>query len=329
MFNKSISFKLEDISTYRSELMGWAILWIMALHFTFTQIKPIGFIAQYGFAGVDIFMLVSGLGLYYSLDNNHQIGTYYQKRVVRIFPTYYLIGIIPSTFLLNDNFTTYLFRYTTLGYWIGAPYEEWYVPAIIFLYIIAPFIKKAFDYQLFAFITFLTIATLLSAYYLIDKTLLDRIHFFLLYRIPAFILGMACAYWIKNKETHNYFLWLLAGGIPFFIIFFPRHHEFYNYKYFSLLFLMPFFTISFVLLSKSLRFLTPIISMIGKASLEIYLIQHIFFYAKITGIMPINSNLHDTISILLIIGCSILGLLLHWLFNNIGINKLSKIKNNG
>lgn len=63
-----ILFSLQDISKYRSELMGWAIIWIMMLHFRFIHIKPLGFLAQYGFAGVDIFMLVSGFGLYYSLE---------------------------------------------------------------------------------------------------------------------------------------------------------------------------------------------------------------------------------------------------------------------
>ena len=55
-----ILFSLQDISKYRSELM--------MLHFRFIHIKPLGFLAQYGFAGVDIFMLVSGFGLYYSLE---------------------------------------------------------------------------------------------------------------------------------------------------------------------------------------------------------------------------------------------------------------------
>jgi peptidoglycan/LPS O-acetylase OafA/YrhL len=64
----NFKFEVKDISTYRSELMGWAILWIMMLHFTFTQIKPLGFVAQYGFAGVEIFMLVSGFGLFFSLE---------------------------------------------------------------------------------------------------------------------------------------------------------------------------------------------------------------------------------------------------------------------
>ena len=65
-------FELKDISNYRSELMGWAIVWVMMLHFSFNQIKPLGFIAQYGFAGVEIFMMVSGLGLYFALDKKQR-----------------------------------------------------------------------------------------------------------------------------------------------------------------------------------------------------------------------------------------------------------------
>ena len=50
-------FNLNDISIYRSELMGWSIIWIMMLHFRFLSIIPLGFIAQYGFTRVDIFLL--------------------------------------------------------------------------------------------------------------------------------------------------------------------------------------------------------------------------------------------------------------------------------
>ncbi len=79
-----LKFSIKDISVYRSELMGWAILWIMMLHFTFTQIKPFGFIAQYGFAGVEIFMLVSGYGLYFSLEKDSRLLRFYKKRLLRI-----------------------------------------------------------------------------------------------------------------------------------------------------------------------------------------------------------------------------------------------------
>ena len=104
-------FTFKDISTYRSELMGWAILWIMMLHFTFTQIKPLGFLAQYGFAGVEIFMFVSGFGLYFSLDKDNNLFRFYKRRLLRIFPTYYILGIFASFLLYYDSVITYLFRY--------------------------------------------------------------------------------------------------------------------------------------------------------------------------------------------------------------------------
>lgn len=316
MFKLNGSFELKDISTHRSELMGWAILWIMALHFTFTQIKPLGFIAQYGFAGVDIFMMVSGLGLYYSLDKDCHLARYYKKRFMRIFPTYYIIGIIPSLLLFNDDFSTYLFRYTTIGYWIGAPYEEWYVPAIVMLYLIAPIIKKAIDYRMFLLVILSTIVILSVVYYITDNAIIfNRGHFFLLYRIPAFVLGMTCAYWIKNKVTKKYFVWLVFVGIPFFTIFFPRHHDIYNYKYYSLLFLLPFFTIMLILFSKNAKNLSTVVSKIGNASLEIYLIQHIFFHAITNNIIHINSNWHDVITISLIFSCSFFGIITHWMIN--------------
>ena len=57
------------------------------------------------------------------------------------------------------------------------------------------------------------------------------------------------------------------------------------------------------------------ISLIGKASLEIYLIQAIFFQAIITNKLTINQTWHDGITILLIIICILLGILSHWIIN--------------
>ena len=323
MSRKLSPLNIKSISTYRSELMGWAILWIMMLHFTFTQIKPLGFIAQYGFAGVEIFFLVSGLGLFYSLDKDNNPLKFYKKRLFRIFPTYYIIGIFGSIFLYHDNLLDYLFRYTTIGYWTGGKYGDWYIPALLSLYLFAPVFKLLFDKRWFTVLGALSIGCLLIAYYYVDKEhLLDRRFFFLLYRIPAFILGMGCAYWIKHNVSSKYFLFLLIAGIPFFIFLFPKHHEFYNYKYFSLFFLLPLFVFIFVYISKYFRFINPIISTIGNASLEIYLIQGIFFSAIIKGLITPDPLWHDIITIALIILCCILGIFTHWFIDKIGINRL-------
>ena len=314
---------LKDISTYRSELMGWSILWIMMLHFTFNQIKPLGFIAQYGYAGVDIFMFVSGLGLFYSLEKDDNLLNFYRKRLLRIFPTYYILGLITNLLLTHDDIVTFLFRYSTIGFWIGKEYAEWFIPSIILLYILAPFIKKIIDKGWFVFISILIVSIFIFAFYFTDKEyIIDRSHFFFLYRIPAFILGMICAYWLKNNTYNKYFLYILIGGIPFFIYFFPFHHQIYNYKYYSLAFLLPFFVAVFILISKHAKWISPILKRMGNASLEIYLIQGMFFQLVITGKTSLYPEWHDTLSILMIIASTILGITTHWVIEKSEIKKL-------
>lgn len=309
-------FCIKDISTYRSELMGWAILWIMMLHFTFNQIKPLGFIAQYGFAGVEIFLFVSGLGLYYSLEKDSYLIRFYSKRVLRIFPTYYILGIFASIFLFNDTLFSYMFRYTTIGFWTSGIYWEWYIPSLIVLYLFSPFLKVLIDRHMFIAIGIIVATTIGLAYYFIDKEqILDRSHFFFLYRIPAFMFGMVCANWIKNGISSKYFFLILVIGLPFFIFLFPQHHQIYNYKYFSLFFLLPCFTLAFILLSKFVKVVRPIISQMGKASLEIYLIQGFLFSATIRGMISVPSIWHDTLTIALIISSTILGITAHWLID--------------
>ena len=306
-------FNIRDISVYRSELMGWSVLWIMMLHFTFNQIAPLGFVAQYGFAGVDIFMLVSGLGLYYSLSKRKNILQFYKKRLLRIVPTYYVLGFVSNLLFCHDTILEYLFLYSTIGFWTGGIYWEWYIPSIIMLYLISPFLKYLFDRKMFMILFVLCISILIIAYYLIDKGhIIDRTHFFFLYRIPEFIFGMTCAHWIKNNVSSKYFIAFLVAGIPFFVVLFPYHHQIYNYKYFSLLFLLPFFTLVFIMVSKNIKCLNPIMRKIGDASLEIYLIQGMFFYALINHLIVIPPIWHDTISVALMVFCCIIGITIHW-----------------
>lgn len=314
---------IKDISIYRSELMGWAILWIMMLHFTFNQVKPLGFIAQYGFAGVDVFIFVSGFGLFFSLDKNDNLISFYRKRLLRIFPTYYIIGIITNLLLTHDDILTFLFRYSTIGFWIGREYAEWFIPSIILLYFLAPFIKKLIDKKWFAIICVIIACLYISAYYLTDKEeILDRSHFFILYRIPAFMFGMICAYWLKNNMSSHYFLCILILGIPFSIYFYPYHHQVYNFKYYSLGFLLPLFLTLFILLSKYTKWISLVVKKIGLASLEIYLIQGMFFTLVINGVTSIYPEWHDTLSILMIIASSLIGFAVHWIMEKTRLLKI-------
>lgn len=321
MESKLIDYK--DLSIYRSELMGWSILWVMMLHFTFNQIKPLGFIAQYGFAGVDIFIFVSGFGLFYSLDKNDNLVSFYRKRLLRIFPTYYIIGLITNLLITHDDILSFLFRYSTLGFWIGNKYAEWFIPSIILLYLIAPFIKKAIERKWLISICTFIVCLYLTSYFLADKEdILDRSHYFFLYRIPAFIFGMTCAYWLKNNMSTIYFLYVMILGIPFFTYLYPFHHQVYNFKYYSLAFLLPLFVTIFLTLSKCTKCLSPFLTKIGRASLEIYLIQGTFFTLVLNGVISTRPESHDIFSIFMIVASIVLGIITHWLIDKSGLLKL-------
>ena len=148
-----MTFKLQHISYFRSELMGFAILWIMAFHFDFMQIPILPNITQYGYAGVEIFMFVSGFGIFYSLsEKGNNLFNFYKKRIMRIFPAYYLIGILDSIFVFHDNLFTYLFRFSTIGYWFGTTFDEWYIPSLIILYIFSPLIIRLLKPNKIAFV---------------------------------------------------------------------------------------------------------------------------------------------------------------------------------
>ena len=66
------------LSRYRSELMGAAMLWIMLFHayqfrFPYTALDTF---KGYGYLGVDVFILLSGMGLGKSLLKNTRGGVY-------------------------------------------------------------------------------------------------------------------------------------------------------------------------------------------------------------------------------------------------------------
>ena len=84
---------IDRISKYRREIMGMAIIMIMLCHTTLffepIIIRKIYYeVKTFLKIGVDIFFLLSGLGLYYSFSRDENVGRFYLKRFYRILPTY-------------------------------------------------------------------------------------------------------------------------------------------------------------------------------------------------------------------------------------------------
>lgn len=184
--------------------MGFAIIIIVFYHFfidggeTMTD-RILRKCFRFGYTGVDIFMVVSGLGLTYSMSKNENLKDYYLRRWLRIFPFFTFITLIYCWLIKGESIGLSLLRSTTIGYWIGIPYIDWYVPAIAGLYTIFPllyfYVVKPLRYQLALVIgAFFLIASIL----LVNSTLLDWKHYALLYRVPDFIIGCMIGAAIKN-----------------------------------------------------------------------------------------------------------------------------------
>lgn len=152
-----VAFK--QLSIYRQALMGIAILYVFLFH-TVTDWTPewIYKVTSNGDNGVDIFIFLSALGLSYSMSKNGNVVEFYKRRLLRIFPTYWAsitiiflaVIIIIKFFKAPDGYLPYphnlweaFTAYTTIGYWIHeALWYDWYIPAIVLLYLLFPLLFK-------------------------------------------------------------------------------------------------------------------------------------------------------------------------------------------
>ena len=132
------------LSTYRTQLMGIATLMIIICHTHATVELPhiISKIFNYGNLGVDIFLLLSGIGCYYSLRKRKDKFAFWHRRITRLLIPYLLITLPFAIFALaigQENILDFVWRMTAMEFWLyhkGA----WFVSLMIPLYLISPFL---------------------------------------------------------------------------------------------------------------------------------------------------------------------------------------------
>lgn len=141
---------------HRKVYMGLAMLWIIGYHFYIVQsefidahLVPFKFLLRNGFVGVDIFFILSAYGLCCSWERS-SVWRFYKKRFLRIIPLYMVFlllckVILKANHVVTDGllqmsslsvFNTSLTRTNGMG-------GEWFVPAIINLYLIFPLLYVA------------------------------------------------------------------------------------------------------------------------------------------------------------------------------------------
>jgi peptidoglycan/LPS O-acetylase OafA/YrhL len=135
---------MQNILKYRSALMGLAILWIVLFHSKIVFSNYLIFfrlIQTTGYIGVDIFFLLSGIGLVFSYHKHPYIKQFISKRLMRILPAFWItLSLIACINLIIGEFDASTFVYKLLGldFILRSQYTTWFIPTIMFCYLIFP-----------------------------------------------------------------------------------------------------------------------------------------------------------------------------------------------
>ena len=192
------------LSKYRNEIMGMAILWIMFFHLGLPpQLHIFHFISTIGYTGVDMFVLLSGFGIYFSLSKELSLINWYKKRLVRIIPIWLFFTVLLFFCCNPEHYHFFSFQFGEL---IGRTW--WFMPFILSAYIAAPMfywvVRKGRDILL---LTILGILCIMLIYEMINikNVILDLS----LPRYLVFLIGMKlanyCTYMDKIKIKYIVF----------------------------------------------------------------------------------------------------------------------------
>ena len=205
-----------SLSTYRNAIYGAAALWIVLFHGMALgkvhfggSMKLVGYVLSMGNISVDIFILLSGIGLYYSLSKKPKLGSFYLRRLLRIYLPYLLLAvpyIVYRSLIAEFNFPQFIKAALAINYWTydDEPIVFWYVPSIIAFYLLSPLLYRIIHYKergallRTAALALVTIAIAFAVYRLspfwwgnFDK---------ILPRLTVFIIGLYMGKLVKEKR---------------------------------------------------------------------------------------------------------------------------------
>ena len=149
------SFSLNDISVYKNEIYGAAIIWIMLFHAidilelsyskSFPALAIVDNLIGYGNMGVEVFLLCSGICLYFSFQKNNDIAVFMKKRAVRLFLPVLLIETAYWIYICflspeADGWVAFFERELLLRFWLTGDQQIYFVSLIFVCYILYPYI---------------------------------------------------------------------------------------------------------------------------------------------------------------------------------------------
>jgi len=137
--------RLQDIAAHRQFIYGISALWILCSHMNFTAPKRgisliLRLLQDTGTCGVEVFLFLTGFGLYGALNRNPDVKRFYRRRLVRVLlPA--LVVLLGCDLIVCSRLFGYDINLQFLLTW---PWDDrlWYVSFILVMYLIYPLLHK-------------------------------------------------------------------------------------------------------------------------------------------------------------------------------------------
>lgn len=224
-------FNYSLLSKYRQEIYGVAIFSIIIFHYFETVLNQgsVGLLHAFariyvlliGSVGVDLFLFLSGMGIYQSLKKDSTISRFYIKRLVRILIPYIVVGgcfwIVKDIVLEKNTILYFVKDIFLLTFWTEGKRVLWYVTLIFLLYLISPvlfFVVKRLNSKSYIIVVLVIAFLLLISF--VFRSFFDNCEIAIL-RIPVYLLGFIYSDKILEKKSFSKSDLFLFAFIPVYV----------------------------------------------------------------------------------------------------------------
>ena len=210
--------ELQNISRYRGELMGAAMLFVILFHVGLPREDAFYGLRRIGNIGVDMFLFLSGVGLWFSWTKHPSLKHFFTRRYLRIYPAWLIIAClfyIPD-FISSRQFSTNVID--LLGdvlinwdFWLHDELNFWYIPATMMLYLFAPaYMQLIIKHPVYRWLPVVMIMWCILVQYVTPiHAAVGHLEIFWS-RVPIFFIGINFGKAVKEKRCMDgASLWLI------------------------------------------------------------------------------------------------------------------------